>query len=66
MKLNSFLKEHGLKIEDIGTDEDPMYVLIRESDKKRISPENSMRDFIIHWIKSNTNEIYFKLYNEED
>lgn len=66
MNLNGFMKEHGIKIEDIGTDEAPVYVLIRVSDKKKISPENCMRDAIIYWMKHNTNEIFFKLYNEED
>lgn len=66
MKLKNFLNEHGLAIVDNGTDEEPKYILIRASDKKPISPENGMRDAIIHWMQHNTNEIYFKLYTEED
>lgn len=65
MKLKNFLKEHGLAIVDNGTDEDPKYVLIRVSDKKPISPENCMHDAIVHWMKNNTNEIFFKLYTED-
>ena len=66
MKLDAFLKEHDLKIKVGGTEKEPIYTLVRVSDEKQISPPHSMRDFIIHWMKKNTNEIYFKLYNEEN
>ena len=64
MKLNAFLKEHGLKIEHIEKDESA-YILIRQADKKTISPKNSSRDGVIFWMQNNTNEIFFKLYNED-
>ena len=64
MKLDSFLKEHGLKIENLGKVEQK-FVLIRHSDKAKISPECTTKDAVVFWIKNNTNEIFFKLYNEE-
>lgn len=69
MKINDFMKELDIEIQNVaidGVDEEPSYVLVRISDKKRISPEMPMKDSIIQWIKKNTNEIYFKLFQEEE
>lgn len=66
MKLNDFLKELEVEIQNVGTNEEPSYALVRISDKKRISPEMPMKDSVVQWIKKNTNEIYFKLFHEEN
>lgn len=65
MKLNDFLKELEVEIQNVGTTEEPSYALVRICDKKRISPELPMKDSVIQWIKVNTDEIYFKLFHEE-
>lgn len=66
MKLDSFLKEHGLKIRPFGDDDNVTYTLMRSSDGKKISPDYSMRDAVILWLKNNVNEVLHKLYNEEE
>ena len=65
MKLNDFLKELEVEIQNVGTTEEPSYALVRICDKKHISPELPMKDSVIQWIKVNTDEIYFKLFHEE-
>lgn len=66
MKIKDFLSEHDLTIKSFKANDEDQHVLIRNSDEKQISPAFSMKDAVILWITKNTNEIFFKLYNEEN
>jgi hypothetical protein len=66
MKINDFMKELEIEIQNAKIDENLLYVLVRISDQKHISPAMPMKDSVIQWIKKNTEEIYFKLFYEED
>jgi len=58
MKLNSFLKEHNLRIVNVGEEFVLMY------DRFEISPRLSSNEEVTKWTIINTSEIFYKLYTE--